>query len=79
MSVRMLKCSFHSFLSTPRWLQVIGKNGFNPIGSVKAGFILIKTSHFTIDPIFWGISEIIAEKPRIRPVNKDEKGESKPV
>jgi hypothetical protein len=75
----MLKCSFHPFLSTPRWLQVIGKNGSNPIGSVKAGFILIKTSHFTIEPIFEGILKIIAEKPRIRPVKKDEKGKSRPV
>jgi len=74
MSVRMLKCSFHSFLSTPHWLQVIRKNGSIPIGSVKAGFILIKTSHFMIDPIFKGISEITTENPPIRPVKKDEKG-----
>jgi len=63
----------------PRWLQAIRKNGFNPIGSVKAGFILLKISHFTIDPIFEGISKIIVEKPQIRPVKKDGMGESKPV
>jgi len=74
MSMRMLKCSFYSFLSTPHWLQVIRKNGSNPIESVKAGLFLPKTSHFTIDPIFEGISEILPEKPPIRPVKKDEKG-----
>jgi len=63
----------------PHWLQAIRKNGFNPIGSVKAGFILLKISHLTIDLTFVGISKILAEKPPIRPVKKDEKGESKPV
>ena len=79
MSMRMLKVSFHSFLSTPHWLQALRKNGFNPIGSVKAGLFRIKTVHFTIDLIFGGISKILPEKPPIRPVKKDEKGESKPV
>ena len=63
----------------PRWLQAIRKNGFNPIGSVKAGLFRIKTVHFTIDPIFEGISKILPEKPQIRPVKTDGKGESKPV
>ena len=77
--MRMLKVSFHSFLSTPHWLQALRKNGFNPIGSVKAGLFRIKIVYFTIDPLFWGILKIIAEKPPIRPVKKDEKGQSKPV
>ena len=58
----------------PHWLQAIRKNGSNPIGSVKAGLLLSKTAHFTIDPVFEGISEIIAENPPIRPVKNDEKG-----
>ena len=64
---------------TPRWLQVIRKNRFNPIGFVKAGLFPAKIVHFTICPIFEGIFKIIPEKPQIRPVKKDEKGESKPA
>ena len=45
-------------------LQVIRINGFNPIGSVKAGLFIIKTFYFMICPIFWGISKIIPEKPK---------------
>ena len=56
----------------PHWLQAIRKNGFNPIGSVKAGFILSKIIYFTIDLIFEGISKIIPEKHPIRPVKPDE-------
>ena len=57
--------------STPHELQVIRKIRSNPIGSVKAGFFLTKTFHFTIDPIFEGIFKIISEKTPIRPVKKD--------
>jgi hypothetical protein len=73
------KSSNCSFFFDPHGLQVIRKNGFNPIGSVKAGLFLSKTAHFTIDPIFEGISKILPQKPPIRPVKKDGKGESKPV
>jgi hypothetical protein len=62
--MRMPKGMFHSFLSTPHWLQAIRKNGFNPIGSVKAGLFLFKIVHFTIDLIFGGISKILPEKPQ---------------
>jgi len=58
----------------PRHVKVIGKTRFNPIGSVKAGFILSKIIYFTIDLIFEGISKIIPEKHPIRPVKPDENG-----
>ncbi|MDP3395383.1 MAG: hypothetical protein Q8S57_01755 [Methanoregula sp.] len=58
----------------PRQVKVIGKNGFNPIGSVKAGFFRTKIVCFTIDLIFEGISKIIPEKHPIRPVKPDENG-----
>ncbi|MDP3395213.1 MAG: hypothetical protein Q8S57_00875, partial [Methanoregula sp.] len=63
----------------PNGLQAIRKNGFNPTGSVKADFFRTKTVHFTIGPIFGGVSKIIAGKTPIRPVKKDGKGQSKPV
>jgi hypothetical protein len=53
-------------------------NGFNPIGSVKAGLFLVKSVDFTIYPIIWGISKIIPECPPIRPVKTDQNCESKP-
>ena len=55
------------------------KNGFNPIRFVKAGLFLTKIFDFTHYPRFGGISKIIPEKLPIKPVKKDEKGESKPA
>jgi len=72
-SIAFCKSSTCSFFLTPAG-YIIRKNGSNPIGFVKAGFILIKTTHFTIDPIFEGIFEITTENSPIRPVKKDEKG-----
>ena len=65
--------------SHPRQVKVMRKNGFNPIGFVKAGLFLTKIFDFTHCPRFWGIFKIMPEKLPIRPVEKDEKGESKPA
>jgi len=62
----------------PRGLQVIGKNGFDPIGSVKAGFSLAKTFRFGFCQVLAGIIKNHPEKLPIRPVKADKTCSSKP-
>jgi hypothetical protein len=59
-------------------LEVIRKNEFNPIGSVKAGFSLAKIVDFTICPVYSAGSKIPLKKHLIRPVKKDQNCKSKP-